>query len=102
MLFLKVIAAIVPVWFASSALADAGRMDRLTNSHLISSLEKDGVWQVSTSEMRMDYSCLRCDGGVSATLEVIAPYTLEKLKISNKNILLNAKFSVRISQDKFL
>ncbi|MDA8747667.1 hypothetical protein N9M66_05605 [Litoreibacter sp.] len=78
MLFLKVIAAIAPVWFASSALADAGRMDRLTNSYLISDLEKDGVWQVSASEMRMDYNCLRCDGEVSAILEVIAPYTLEK------------------------
>ncbi|SLN30354.1 hypothetical protein ROA7450_01321 [Roseovarius albus] len=58
----------------SFAQANETRMSWLADSYLIDNLEKGGTWEVEAFDTKIEYLCLKCDGKVAATIEVIAPY----------------------------
>ena len=59
---------------AGAATAQENRTDVLSQSSLFEKLAADGVWDAEVSGSQIEYTCLTCDGEISARLEVIAPY----------------------------
>ncbi|MGD1926335.1 MAG: hypothetical protein ACFB03_19435 [Paracoccaceae bacterium] len=85
------IARILPILLASSAIAEQDRLDRLTNSYLISNLERDEGWFVSRMASSLNYECLKCSGEVNVQLEVVAPYSPKKFGSFQKRYLTERK-----------
>ncbi len=56
------------------AWASDNRFARLTKSGLLDRAEERGGWDVTVLPNAIEYTCLVCDGEVTARLEIVAPY----------------------------
>lgn len=72
---LAVIAATVMLLITAPGFASDPRLSRPVDSYLIENLRRTGEWSVKSFPSKIEYSCLKCDGAVHVTIEIISPYT---------------------------
>jgi len=83
-------ALLISTVVANLVNAEQSRLSRLSESYLMSNVERDGEWEVQIAESSVLYSCLVCSGQTTASLELIEPYvagnfgTLERRYIAER------------------
>jgi hypothetical protein len=95
-----VVATLTIIWFASSAFANDNRLDPLLDSRLFSDFEERGEWQVTLSDSKIHYECLKCTNKVTANIEIITPYDVDGYtNYRDRYLAERTSFCAKIAQE---